>query len=185
MATQNAGRSLPVPSRACCRCDRNGRCRNCVCCKERRRCVSCLPGRLGRCENYGVTSSSGESSADELMQDSEYSIPSSDNDDGVPNGAAPSSGSVVSANYATSAVVVDGPSSSCNFLPSFNMMCDSNFIWGDVAGESFVHSVTCCYDEVVHWRKVLFKIPQAKCGRAFVAEQARLFLWDLHLNVLP
>ena len=54
-------------------------------------------------------------------------------------------------------------------------MCDPNFIWGDVAGESFVHSVTCCYDEVVHWREVLFKIPQAKCGRAFVAEQARLF----------
>ena len=54
-------------------------------------------------------------------------------------------------------------------------MCAPNFIWGDVPGESFVHSVTCCYDKVVHWRKVLFKIPQAKCGRAFVAEQARLF----------
>ena len=47
-------------------------------------------------------------------------------------------------------------------------MCDLNFVWGDVAGESFVHSVTCCYDEIVYWRKVL-------CGRAFVAEQARLF----------
>ena len=54
-------------------------------------------------------------------------------------------------------------------------MCAPNFIWGDVPGESFVHSVTCCYDEVVHWRKVLFRNPQAKCGRAFVAEQARLF----------
>ena len=54
-------------------------------------------------------------------------------------------------------------------------MCAPNFIWGDVPGESFVHSVTCCYDEVVHWRKVFFRIPQAKCGRAFVAEQARLF----------
>ena len=55
------------------------------------------------------------------------------------------------------------------------MMCEPNFLWGDVTGEFFAHSVTCCYDEVVHWRKALFKIPLAKCGRAFVAEQARLF----------
>ena len=70
--------------------------------------------------------------------------------------------------------VADAPPFS-SFLPSFNMMCAPNFRWGDVPGESFVHNVTCCYDEVVHWRKVLFRIPLAKCGRAFVAEQARLF----------
>ena len=60
-------------------------------------------------------------------------------------------------------------------FPSFDVMCAPNFIWGDVTGETFVHSVTCCYDEVVHWRKSLFKIPLAKCGRAFVTEQACLF----------
>ena len=61
--------------------------------------------------------------------------------------------------------VTDDPSAtSCNFLFSFDMMSDPNFIWGDVNSESFVHGVTCCYDEIIHWRKVLFKIPQSKCG---------------------
>ena len=78
-------------------------------------------------------------------------------------------------NYSASVGVADTPSSSFSFLPPFNVMCAPNFVWGDVPGESFVHSVTCCYNEVVYWRKVLFRIPQAKCGRAFVAEQARLF----------
>ena len=80
------------------------------------------------------------------------------------------------------------PSSPQNFLPLFNVMYSPSFMWGDVPGESFVHSVTCCYDEVVQWRKALFKIPFAKCDRAFVAEQARLFLHmlqDLLLKVLP
>ena len=50
-----------------------------------------------------------------------------------------------------------------------------NFIWGDASDETFAHIVTCCYDEVVHWTKSLFKIPLAKCGGAFVTEQAHLF----------
>ena len=164
MATQSAGTSLPDASRACCRCNRNGRCRNCACCKGHRRCVSCLPGRLGRCENYGASSAN----------DSEDDSAVSENDDSVFEDASPGSGCESQSNYFVSVGVADAPPSS-SFLPSFNMMCAPNFRWGDVPGESFVHSVTCCYDEVVHWRKVLFRIPLAKCGRAFVAEQARLF----------
>ena len=41
--------------RDCCRCNRGGRCRNCSCRKNGSQCSSCLPGRLGRCENQGVT----------------------------------------------------------------------------------------------------------------------------------
>jgi len=29
------------------------------------------------------------------------------------------------------------------------------FVWGYVDGDSFVHSVSCCYDEVIHWQKNL------------------------------
>ena len=36
----------------CCRCNRTGRCKNCSCSKEKRTCDSCLPGRLGNCQNY-------------------------------------------------------------------------------------------------------------------------------------
>ena len=154
MATQNAGTGLPDSSRACCRCNRNGRCRNCFCCKGRRRCVSCLTGRLGRCENYGASSA----------YDSEDNPTDSENDNDVLNDASPSSSSESLSNYSANVGVADVPSCSFSFLPPFNVMCAPNFIWGDVPGESFVHSVTCCYDEAVHWRKVLFRIPQAKCG---------------------
>jgi len=71
--------------------------------------------------------------------------------------------------------VVNSPSSQSDFLLSFNTMGAPNFMWDDVNGESFVHCVICYYDEVIHWKKLLFKIPLANCGRAFVAEQARLF----------
>ena len=172
MAAQIAGKSLPDSSRVCCRCNRNGRCRNCACCKERRRCVSCLPGRLGRCENYGVTSSSDESVFEKDSEDEPGTDDASEASD-----VAPSSGGECSPSFDVNnsqgfdAVgESDGPSSLCDFLPPFNMMCEPNFLWGDVTGEFFAHSVTCCYDEVVHWRKALFKIPLAKCGRAFVAE---------------
>ena len=32
-----------------------------------------------------------------------------------------------------------------------------------------------CYDEVIHWRKVLFKLPSGKSGRAFVSEVCHLY----------
>ena len=153
MAAQIAGKSLPDSSRVCCRCNRNGRCRNCACCKERRRCVSCLPGRLGRCENYGVTSSSDESVFEKDSEDEPGTEDASEASD-----VAPSSGGECSpsfdANNSQGFDAVgesDGPSSLCDFLPPFNMMCEPNFLWGDVTGEFFAHSVTCCYDEVVHW----------------------------------
>ena len=35
----------------CCRCNRSGSCKKCSCVKEGKTCVSCLPGRLGGCQN--------------------------------------------------------------------------------------------------------------------------------------
>ena len=71
--------------------------------------------------------------------------------------------------------VADDPSTPWTHFQSFDVMCAPNFIWGDVTRENFAHCVTCCYDEAVHWRESLFKIPLAKCGSAFVTEQAHLF----------
>ena len=35
----------------CCRCNRTGQCRCCVCVKAGKQCTHCLPGRLGKCSN--------------------------------------------------------------------------------------------------------------------------------------
>ena len=40
-----------TPTRACCRCNRNGRCSGCACHKGGRECINCCPKKLGRCLN--------------------------------------------------------------------------------------------------------------------------------------
>ena len=48
-------------------------------------------------------------------------------------------------------------------------------MWGEINGEDFTQIVNSSYDEVVHWRRNLFKVPSGKSGKAFVRELARLF----------
>ena len=113
-----------------------------------------------------MSSGSGESSDTLYSEDeSEYNLPGTSDGNVMINDAA----------SAFNVGMADDYSSLWIHFPSFDVMCALNFIWGDITGETFAHSVTCGYDEVVHWRKRLFKIPLAKCGRAFVTEQARLF----------
>ena len=38
----------------------------------------------------------------------------------------------------------------------------------------FTHLITCCYNEVVHWKRNLFKIPSGKAGIAYIKETSRL-----------
>ena len=126
-----------------------------------------------------MSSGSGESSDTLYSEDeSEDKLPGTSDGNVVINDAA----------SAFNVGMADDYSSLCIHFPSFDVMCAPNFIWGDVTCETFAHSVTCCYDEVVHWRKSLFKIPLAKCGRAFVTKQAHVsfvpMLMGLLLNVL-
>ena len=60
-------------------------------------------------------------------------------------------------------------------LPAYLPSTSANFKWGEVDGESFARSITAIYDEIVHWKRNLFKTPSGKAGRMFVQEQARLF----------
>ena len=39
---------------SCCRCNRSGKCRSCVCAKSGKRCTTCLPARWGNCQNHTV-----------------------------------------------------------------------------------------------------------------------------------
>ena len=69
----------------------------------------------------------------------------------------------------------DEDSSQLHPLPSFTAIPAPNFQWGQKHGEYFVQIVNRCYDEAVHWRRNLFKIPSGKAGVAFVQELSRLF----------
>ena len=60
-------------------------------------------------------------------------------------------------------------------LPPYEDATAPNFVWGEMDGESFAHSIDCCYAEIVHWRRNLFKVPSGKSGKLFVREISRLF----------
>jgi hypothetical protein len=70
--------------------------------------------------------------------------------------------------------VTDTRESVCE-LPPYDGTTDPHFVWGELDGETFAHSVDCCYAEIVHWRRNLFKIPSGKSGKSFVRELTRLF----------
>ena len=48
-------------------------------------------------------------------------------------------------------------------------------MWGSVTGEQFCKKIDECYEEMVMWRRNIFKISSGKQGQAFVKELAKLF----------
>uniref|UniRef100_A0A1X7VA35 Uncharacterized protein n=1 Tax=Amphimedon queenslandica TaxID=400682 RepID=A0A1X7VA35_AMPQE len=60
-------------------------------------------------------------------------------------------------------------------LPNFTPMSDATFLWGTTDSAKFVNDITSCYNEVVHWKRNIFKVPYGNVGDAFVQELARLF----------
>ena len=169
----------------CRRCNRSGRCRNCTCHKEARGCSNCMPGRNGRCENRRTVAAStrmedrqnggslaaresipkhGSTTANEIMtgtegesEEGETQGKQTDNEDSC-----------------------DSQSGACDRamvrdFPQFAKMASPTYKCGEVDGETFAHSVECCYEEIVHWRRFLFKIPSGKAGKSFVHELTKLF----------
>lgn len=65
----------------CCRCNRNGACRNCVCVREGKRCTSCLPKRLGSCSNVASDRPLETQEEEEDLQDSDEEVPESKTED--------------------------------------------------------------------------------------------------------
>ena len=48
-----------------------------------------------------------------------------------------------------------------------------------VTGEAFAKTINKVYNEVIQWRKNLFKVPSGKAGRSFISE---LSMWLDHFN---
>ena len=54
-------------------------------------------------------------------------------------------------------------------------MHDLNFRWGELSEEEVDRKISKAYEEVIHWRRNLFKIPSGCLGKTFVQEMASLF----------
>ena len=178
----------------CCRCNARGRCKNCSCKKSGRDCSGCLPHHHGLCTNQR----SSRVSPPSLPLDSIASPPndtlSATNSESFSNlSPAAATDAAATVTPATSSyppseadVTIDHaaqihndttPPMDCSplQLPSFPPIHSNSFCWGERDGDSVAHSIQHCYDEVVHWKRNIFKIPSGKAGKAFVRETTRLF----------
>ena len=63
------------------------------------------------------------------------------------------------------------PSYRCDNLPTTK--------WHDYTAEQFVKLINTTYDDIIHWKKNLFKLPNGKASRLFVNE---LSLWLDYYN---
>ena len=156
-------------AKSCCRCTVS-RCHSCSCVRDGIACSGCLPSLEGRCDNATAFLPQGN------CRDSTCRSPSSST-------SAPSD--LISLDETPS--WLEMPSSDNEFpcvqsvLPQslefavFSPMAEPTFLWNDVNGISFSTDIKSCYDEIVHWRRNVFKVPHGKVGISFVRELARLF----------
>ena len=58
--------------------------------------------------------------------------------------------------------------------PPFVPMSALPSSWGSVTGEEISHSITCAYDEIVTWKRNIFRVPSGAVGKKFVSELSLL-----------
>ena len=170
----------------CCRCNREGTCRNCSCVQSKSCCNGCLLSRLGRCQNEGTStqlvfssplSSSSQHSSRLLEPPSSLMVqPPCANQlvSSPPALLPPSLEPVPSLPLAPS--LQSTPSESIEPLPPHQPLQQPLFKWNDIDGPIFIQAINSCYSEVVHWRHNLFKVPAGQAGKAFVKELSRMLL---------
>ena len=126
----------------CCRCNGSGKCQNCICVKNGRSCINCLPKRKDWCRNL---SNPKVNSLDKIQiqssTDAERSNLSVTNSCPSINPSCNSSTDKLS------------QFNSLPTLPQFNSVASPNFTWGDKDSASFCSALKDVYVEVVHWRK--------------------------------
>ena len=169
---------------ACCRCNRTGRCRNCLCVKNGKPCQGCLPQQLGNCANT-VRTQPSQAALTRLSHPPQRSTPESSPGESSPFSYTMSCSSPELLSSPCPSVPntsVPAETSPCwdapdklFELPSFSPAAEPTFTWGSYDSATFIHSLNAIYDEVVHWKLNLFKVPYGKAGKSFVSELARLY----------
>ena len=180
---------------ACCRCNRTGRCGNCACVKAGSRCHDCLPSRLERCYNTSVgqptattslanpdstaysvyparTIASAEASAVASTVATAVSLVPAFGEGASPPATVILSLGRESATDNTAAILTNQPPAT---LLSEATQDNLNFTWGLTDAVSFTRQISEVYNEVVQWKRNIFKIPHGNTGKAFVSQLALLY----------
>ena len=162
---------------ACCRCNGSGICRNCSCSRSGKNCVDCLPSRKQRCMN--TRGHQHQAELDNAMAETDPQAQQALIGDGEENRhggtVGDGAGNVEAESEAEKSSVSEGMGEPT--LPPYAPACspDSAYLWGNLDGPTMCDKVIACYNEVIHWKRNVFRIPSGKVGKAFVSEMAKLF----------
>jgi hypothetical protein len=63
-----------------------------------------------------------------------------------------------------------------SFLPVYTPVQENTFNWGEKSGNVFTESIRVAYEEMIAWRRNIFKVPSGRQGKRFVHKLANLFL---------
>ena len=185
---------------ACCRCSYRDLCKGFACVKAGCACFNCLHGCDGHCLNPLSSSITATAPASMTLLKTHLTIdqsspqtpdwntsvsPCTDPLSPCSNVSSPSDresiyGQTPACRLSCYTTLPFHSLSMCgsHIVPDFidfSPMAEPNFLWNDINGESFSSLVKSCYDEVVQWRRNVFKVPYEKIGASFVHEQAKLF----------
>ena len=163
----------------CCHCNRDGKCKNCSCVKANRLCTTCLPFRRGHCSNIKQPPASSPpvscSAPSQVPPPMTSSLPSA-TDSTVALDSPPAISATATPTTIASTPALSGRfPSNAHHLPSFKVLTQTPFVWGDYDSTSFMTSLSAAYLEVVHWKRNTFQVPLGKGGKEFVKELSRLF----------
>ena len=168
----------------CCRCNGSGLCKNCSCVKAKRACTDCLPGKNNKCCNRpslnqnmpALSASTAPSLSIDISTTSTTSVP--------PQTTAPESHNRLSAfqekdgdipQLTPTPLPTSLSTPVCLPLPRYKPVSKASFVWGMYECSAVVHQVDTTFDEAVHWKRNLFKVPQGNAEKLFAQELSRLF----------
>ena len=158
---------------SCCRCNKSGRCTNCVCVKSSRKCSTCLPKQMGHCRNQAETSLDSTESAPCTTSVSNQNQGEQVTAEICLLTGLPQQQPVEIPRKVTTEEESQLPAP--NPLPPFEPAQLTNFTWGVWTAEEVSTTLSNIYDEIAHWRRNLFKVTSGKQSKLFVIELARLF----------
>ena len=160
----------------CCQCNGNGRCKGCICVRNGRACLSCTPGRNGRCENSGRGVSNVMQALHTSLSQQPQRLPmatTAGENENETTGGTSTSTRVMLGGTGEDNSEEDGPLpnngpqlSECTVeLPAFVQVFATGFLWGTLDGVTLAKAVDESYAEAVHWRRNIFMVPSGKTGK--------------------
>ena len=139
----------------CCRCNGDGKCKNCSCVKEGKNCSNCLQSRREKCLNMvhppaPTTTPAQSPSAGIQPSTIAHALPQTS-----PTSVSTSVSSLLPTSSLLCPVSVQQPAatpSNAHLLPPPCPVVQRSFVWGDRDSVTFTDELSTAYSEVVHWK---------------------------------